>query len=157
MGAPRPRLRPPSATSPADPRPAEHPRQRHLRWPYQNPRRPRHRRLFEDPVGAVEERSPLHRNVDALEVGNTALFLASDLASGITGEITFVDCGYNITGPVDRITRSNRKYALMAGGDDFVGWELRVQQSHPRPELRREASIPRSGARPALGRTCRCP
>jgi enoyl-[acyl-carrier protein] reductase I len=36
--------------------------------------------------------------VDALEVGNTALFLASPLASGITGEITFVDCGYNTTG-----------------------------------------------------------
>ncbi len=49
-------------------------------------------------LNAVEERAPLHRNVDALEVGNAALFLASDLASGITGETTFVDCGYNITG-----------------------------------------------------------
>ncbi len=49
-------------------------------------------------LNAVEERGPLHRNVDALEVGNAALFLSSDLASGITGEITFVDCGYNITG-----------------------------------------------------------
>ena len=47
---------------------------------------------------AVEERAPLHRNVDQLEVGGTALFLSSDLASGITGEITYVDCGYNITG-----------------------------------------------------------
>jgi enoyl-[acyl-carrier protein] reductase I len=47
---------------------------------------------------AVEQRAPLRRNVDALEVGNTALFLSSDLASGITGEITFVDCGFNITG-----------------------------------------------------------
>lgn len=47
---------------------------------------------------AVEERAPLHRNVDQLEVGNAALFLASDLASGITGETTFVDAGYNITG-----------------------------------------------------------
>jgi enoyl-[acyl-carrier protein] reductase I len=49
-------------------------------------------------LNAVEERAPLHRNVDQLEVGNAALFLVSDLASGITGEITFVDCGYNITG-----------------------------------------------------------
>ena len=49
-------------------------------------------------LNAVEERAPLHRNVDALEVGNTALFLSSDLASGITGEITFVDCGFNVTG-----------------------------------------------------------
>jgi len=49
-------------------------------------------------LNAVEERAPLHRNVDQLEVGNAALFLVSDLASGITGETTFVDCGYNITG-----------------------------------------------------------
>ena len=49
-------------------------------------------------LDAVTERAPLHRNVDQLEVGNTALFLASDLSSGITGEITFVDCGYNVTG-----------------------------------------------------------
>jgi enoyl-[acyl-carrier protein] reductase I len=47
---------------------------------------------------AVEQRAPLHRNVDQLEVGGAALFLASDLASGITGEVTFVDCGYNVTG-----------------------------------------------------------
>ena len=47
---------------------------------------------------AVEERAPLHRNVDQLEVGGAALFLSSDLASGITGEITYVDCGFNITG-----------------------------------------------------------
>jgi enoyl-[acyl-carrier protein] reductase I len=49
-------------------------------------------------LNAVEERAPLHRNVDPSEVGNAAIFLVSDLASGITGEITFVDCGYNITG-----------------------------------------------------------
>jgi enoyl-[acyl-carrier protein] reductase I len=46
----------------------------------------------------VTERAPLHRNVEQAEVGNTALFLSSDLASGITGEITYVDCGFNITG-----------------------------------------------------------
>ena len=44
------------------------------------------------------ERAPLHRNVDQLEVGNTALFLASDLSSAITVEIMYVDCGYNIMG-----------------------------------------------------------
>ena len=47
---------------------------------------------------AAADRAPLRRNVEQTEVGNTALFLASPLASGITGEITFVDCGYNITG-----------------------------------------------------------
>jgi enoyl-[acyl-carrier protein] reductase I len=49
-------------------------------------------------LDAVTERAPLHRNVDQLEVGNAALFLASDLSSGITGEITYVDCGYNVIG-----------------------------------------------------------
>ncbi len=47
---------------------------------------------------AVEQRAPLHRNVDQLEVGNAALFLSSDLASGITGEVTYVDAGFNVTG-----------------------------------------------------------
>ena len=46
----------------------------------------------------VTERAPLHRNIEQAEVGNTALFLSSDLASGITGEVTYVDCGFNITG-----------------------------------------------------------
>jgi enoyl-[acyl-carrier protein] reductase I len=44
------------------------------------------------------ERAPLHRNVDQLEVGGTALYLASDLSSAVTGEIIYVDCGYNIMG-----------------------------------------------------------
>jgi enoyl-[acyl-carrier protein] reductase I len=47
---------------------------------------------------AHAERSPLHRNVDQLEVGGTALYLASDLSTAITGEIIYVDCGYNIMG-----------------------------------------------------------
>jgi enoyl-[acyl-carrier protein] reductase I len=46
----------------------------------------------------VGEKSPLKRNVEAREVGNTALFLVSDLASAITGETIYVDCGYNIMG-----------------------------------------------------------
>ena len=53
---------------------------------------------FSKILDAVTERAPLHRNVDQLEVGGAALFLASDLASGITGEVTHVDCGFNITG-----------------------------------------------------------
>jgi enoyl-[acyl-carrier protein] reductase I len=44
------------------------------------------------------DRAPLHRNVDQLEVGGLALFLASDLATAITGETIYVDCGYNIMG-----------------------------------------------------------
>jgi len=44
-----------------------------------------------------EKLSPLKRNVNIDEVGNAAAFMCSDLASGITGEITYVDAGYNIT------------------------------------------------------------
>lgn len=46
----------------------------------------------------VKEKAPLRRNVEAREVGNTALFLVSDLSSAITGETIYVDCGYNIMG-----------------------------------------------------------
>lgn len=45
-----------------------------------------------------ERNSPLRRNVTIEEVGNAAAFLCSDLASGITGEILYVDSGYHIEG-----------------------------------------------------------
>jgi enoyl-[acyl-carrier protein] reductase I len=51
-----------------------------------------------DMLKAHSDRAPLHRNVDQLEVGGAALFLASDLASAVTGEVLYVDCGYNIMG-----------------------------------------------------------
>jgi enoyl-[acyl-carrier protein] reductase I len=44
------------------------------------------------------ERAPMRRNVELEEVANAGLFLISPLASGITGEVMFVDCGYNIVG-----------------------------------------------------------
>ncbi len=44
------------------------------------------------------DRAPLHRNTEQSEVGGTAVFLASDLASGITGEVIHVDSGYSIMG-----------------------------------------------------------
>ena len=46
----------------------------------------------------VEQHAPLRRTVSTEEVGNVAAFLCSDLASGITGEITYVDSGYSILG-----------------------------------------------------------
>ncbi|MBI3827346.1 MAG: enoyl-ACP reductase [Candidatus Rokubacteria bacterium] len=42
------------------------------------------------------EKAPLRRNVTLKEIGDTAAFLASPLASGITGEVIYVDCGYHI-------------------------------------------------------------
>ena len=44
------------------------------------------------------EHAPLKRNVETREVSDTALFLCSPAASGITGEVIHVDCGYNIMG-----------------------------------------------------------
>ena len=46
----------------------------------------------------VADASPLKRNVTIEDVGNAAAFLCSDLAAGITGEILYVDSGYNIVG-----------------------------------------------------------
>ncbi len=51
-----------------------------------------------DMLKSHAERAPLQRNVDVKEVGSTGVFLASDAASGITGETIYVDCGYNIMG-----------------------------------------------------------
>jgi enoyl-[acyl-carrier protein] reductase I len=53
---------------------------------------------FGDMLKVQAERAPLKRNVDASEVGAAATFLLSDAGSGITGEIIYVDCGYNIMG-----------------------------------------------------------
>lgn len=50
---------------------------------------------FSSILSAVEAAAPLRRNVTIEEVGNAAAFLLSPLASGITGEITYVDAGYN--------------------------------------------------------------
>ena len=53
---------------------------------------------FSDILKLVEEKSALKRNVTLDEVANTALFLSSDSASGITGQIVYVDCGFNTSG-----------------------------------------------------------
>ncbi|MGL4184850.1 MAG: enoyl-ACP reductase FabI [Thiotrichaceae bacterium] len=53
---------------------------------------------FRKMLDHFEKYSPLRRNVTIEEVGNVAAFLCSDLASGVTGEITYVDGGWNILG-----------------------------------------------------------
>jgi enoyl-[acyl-carrier protein] reductase I len=52
---------------------------------------------FSKIFGFVEKNAPLRRNVTIDEVGNVAAFLCSDLASGVTAEITYVDCGFSTT------------------------------------------------------------
>lgn len=53
---------------------------------------------FRKILGHVEENAPLRRTVTIEDVGNVAAFLCSDLAAGVTGEVTYVDAGYNILG-----------------------------------------------------------
>ena len=53
---------------------------------------------FRKMLDHVEENAPLRRSVTAEDVGNAAAFLCSDLASGITGEVTYVDAGYSTLG-----------------------------------------------------------
>src|SRR5689334_2013844 len=53
---------------------------------------------FRKMLGRVAEVAPLRRNVTLEDVGNAAAFLCSDLANGITGEITYVDAGFSTVG-----------------------------------------------------------
>lgn len=53
---------------------------------------------FGEMMKSHAERAPLGRNVEVSEVGSTGVFLASNASSGITGEVIYVDCGYNIMG-----------------------------------------------------------
>lgn len=53
---------------------------------------------FNDILRQIEENAPLRRTVDQHEVGDSAMFLLSDLSRGVTGEILHVDAGHNILG-----------------------------------------------------------
>lgn len=53
---------------------------------------------FSQITDTMKEKAPLRRNIDANEVGDTALFLASPLSRGITGEVIHVDAGYHVKG-----------------------------------------------------------
>lgn len=53
---------------------------------------------FRKMLSYVEPRAPLRRNVNQNEVGQTALWLCSDMSSGVTGEVIYVDAGYHILG-----------------------------------------------------------
>ncbi len=58
---------------------------------------------FRKMLDHVERCAPLRRTINTDEVGNVAAFLCSDLASGVTGEITYVDAGYNIQGMAELV------------------------------------------------------
>jgi enoyl-[acyl-carrier protein] reductase I len=49
-------------------------------------------------LAAFAEKAPLKRNVTQEDVGNTGLYLLGPLSSGVTGEVVYVDAGFNIMG-----------------------------------------------------------
>lgn len=51
---------------------------------------------FKDKVRLMENAAPLHRTVTQEEVGKSSVYLLSDLSSGVTGEVHFVDCGFSV-------------------------------------------------------------
>ncbi len=53
---------------------------------------------FGDILDWVERKSPLRRNIEGTEVGDCAAFLLSNLSSGMTGQILYVDSGYSAVG-----------------------------------------------------------
>ena len=53
---------------------------------------------FSSSLTIVEEKSPLHRNVTTIQVGNVATFLLSEMSDAITGQVIYADSGYNIMG-----------------------------------------------------------
>ena len=81
-------------------------------------------------AGLYEMSSPLERNITREEVGAAGMFLLSDLASGITGEILHVDCGYNVMGSpgraiekvktliLDKVKAANPELAAVLENDD---------------------------------------
>ena len=78
-------------------RPEKNPRQLHQRRPGQHAGRARHRG-FNEMLKHYEVHAPLKRNVLPDELGATGVFLASDGAAAITGQVIYVDCGYQIMG-----------------------------------------------------------
>ncbi len=61
---------------------------------------------FKSMLSMHEANAPLHRNTSQRDVAGSALYLLSDLAAGVTGEIHYVDCGYNITVGMKTLTSS---------------------------------------------------
>src|SRR5262249_16008022 len=55
-------------------------------------------RGFTDMLKYAAEKAPLRRNVKLEEIANAALFLCSEMSSAVTGDVLYVDCGYNIVG-----------------------------------------------------------
>jgi enoyl-[acyl-carrier protein] reductase I len=67
---------------------------------------------FDDLAGLYVAVSPMGRNITREEVGASGMFLLSDLASGITGEILHVDCGYNVMGSPGRAIKAAKAGSL---------------------------------------------
>lgn len=62
---------------------------------------------FKKVLSYYQKKSPIRRNITIEEIGNVAAFLCSNLSSGITGEIIYVDGGFNIVSNIDTILDTN--------------------------------------------------
>lgn len=65
-----------------------------------------------------EAHSPLKKNVSIEEVGNSGMYLVSDLSSAVTGEIHYVDCGYNVMGMPSVMVDENGKTKITWNGEE---------------------------------------
>ena len=111
----------------------------------------------------VEKNAPLRRNVTIDEVGNVAAFLLSDLASAITGEITYVDCGFStVAAGHGRVAScaARRARASRAHGRERAPQPLRRRHHRRRPQRphlrrlsrrRRAVGVRRSSGAASLG------
>ncbi|MEJ5168355.1 MAG: SDR family oxidoreductase, partial [Arcobacteraceae bacterium] len=62
--------------------------------------------------------APLKKNVTIEEVGNSGMYLVSPLSSGVTGEIHYVDCGFNIMGMPSVVFEEGKKPRIAWNGED---------------------------------------
>ena len=76
-------------------------------------------------AGLYEMSSPMDRNITREEVGAAGMFLLSDLASGITGEILHVDCGYNVMGSPGRAIEKVKRSSWPRSRRPIPTWPLR--------------------------------
>ena len=84
-------------------------------------------------AGLYEAVAPMQRNITREEVGASGMFLLSDLASGITGEILHVDCGYNVMGSPGRAIEASQGRSCLS---------LRPGRPKPAPILGRHRDDP---------------
>ena len=106
-------------------------------------------------AGLYEMSSPLDRNITREEVGAAGMFLLSDLASGITGEILHVDCGYNVMGSPGRAIERVKHWCSRRSRRPTPRWRPCSKRTTSSSDYERPAenSRSRSGSASSAART----